>query len=130
MCVSGRLGQPEALCGLPGHLGDELEALAQVQHGQPGQFHRGGDHQVRDRLCRPVPARTRPGLGDRATGFEDRPPGAGQLSGVPAQPAGVQRPGASEARLVTCLGRGAGVLLAQLQAGAGGKAARVTYSRM
>jgi len=38
----------EALGGLRGDLGDELEVLVQVQHGQPGQFRGRGDDQVRD----------------------------------------------------------------------------------
>jgi len=41
-------GDAEALGGLPGNLGDELEVLVQVQHGQTGQFRGRGDNQVRD----------------------------------------------------------------------------------
>ena len=46
--VASGSGHPEALGGLRGDLGDELEVLVQVQHGQPGQFRCRGDDQVRD----------------------------------------------------------------------------------
>jgi hypothetical protein len=92
-------GSPEALCGLPAHLGDELEALAQVQHGQLGQFRGGGDHQVRDRLCaarfphdtarsrrprnRPRRSSARRGTAVRRTRGAGRRPVARSLGGSP-----------------------------------------------
>jgi len=47
-CRSDLLGQSQALHGLTGDLGDEVEVLVHVQHGEPGQLRGGGDDEVWD----------------------------------------------------------------------------------
>ena len=46
--ASGPWSDVQALDGLVGDGGDEVEVLVSVQHGEPGEFRRGRDQQVRD----------------------------------------------------------------------------------
>lgn len=50
--TQGRMSsRGQALDGLPGDVGDDLEVLVEVQHGKPGEFSDGGDDQVGQGRC-------------------------------------------------------------------------------